>query len=48
MGHSSIKTEHLLLGLLDEEDGGARRLLDVMGANGDRLRVATLAALAKS
>jgi ATP-dependent Clp protease ATP-binding subunit ClpA len=38
LGHSFIGTEHLLLGVLDEEDTMARRALHALGADADDLR----------
>jgi ATP-dependent Clp protease ATP-binding subunit ClpA len=38
MGHSYIGTEHLLLGVLEEEDTMVRQVLDSLGADADDLR----------
>jgi ATP-dependent Clp protease ATP-binding subunit ClpA len=38
MGHAYIGTEHLLLGLLEQEDTVARRVLGNLGADADDLR----------
>jgi ATP-dependent Clp protease ATP-binding subunit ClpA len=38
MGHSYIGTEHLLLGVLEEDDTMARRALDALGADPEDLR----------
>jgi ATP-dependent Clp protease ATP-binding subunit ClpA len=38
MGHAYIGTEHLLLGVLEEEDTMVRRVLDALGADADDLR----------
>ncbi len=45
LGHAFIGTEHLLLGILDEPDGGAARLLRAHGVNLAHARAAVLAAL---
>jgi ATP-dependent Clp protease ATP-binding subunit ClpA len=38
MGHSYIGTEHLLIGVLDEEDTMVRRVVDALGVDADDLR----------
>jgi ATP-dependent Clp protease ATP-binding subunit ClpA len=38
MGHSYIGTEHLLLGVIEEEDTVARRVLEALGTDADELR----------
>jgi ATP-dependent Clp protease ATP-binding subunit ClpA len=45
LGHSYIGTEHLLLGILDEEDTVVRRVLDALGADADDLRHAVADAM---
>ncbi len=37
-GHTSVRTEHILLGLLDEGEGVASRVLEDAGIGADRLR----------
>jgi ATP-dependent Clp protease ATP-binding subunit ClpA len=45
LGHSSIGTEHLLLGVLEEEDTAARRALEAMGVDADDLGLRVTEAL---
>jgi ATP-dependent Clp protease ATP-binding subunit ClpA len=45
LGHSYIGTEHLLLGILDEEDTIVRRVLDALGTDADQLRHAVADAI---
>lgn len=46
LGHNYIGTEHLLLGLIREDDGVGVRVLKKLGINQERLRKATLQAIA--
>ena len=45
LGHNYIGTEHLLLGLIRESEGGAARVLQAMGADLERVRTQTLSHL---
>src|SRR5262245_11421690 len=47
LGHTEVDGEHLLLALLDQQDGIVPRLLAQAGADPDRLRTALEAELAK-
>lgn len=44
-GHPNVGTEHLLLGILDEPDSMAARVLSTLTGNLERIRVNTIAAL---
>ncbi|OQX68685.1 MAG: ATP-dependent chaperone ClpB [Sorangiineae bacterium NIC37A_2] len=46
-GHPEVVPEHLLLAILEQEDGVARPLVELAGAHGDRLRTALTAELNK-
>jgi hypothetical protein len=46
--HNYIGTEHLLLGLVREEEGIAARVLDSLGVNLERVRTQTIQVLSQS
>jgi len=48
LGHKHIGTEHLLLGLLDEGEGVASRVMETLGVQKTRLRELILTKLGKS
>jgi ATP-dependent Clp protease ATP-binding subunit ClpC len=45
MDHPSIGTEHILLGLVAEGEGVANRIMDQLGATGERIRAELIAQL---
>jgi ATP-dependent Clp protease ATP-binding subunit ClpC len=45
LGHNLVDTEHLLLGVIQQGDGVAMRVLENLGSNGELLKDAVLQAI---